>query len=954
MSTSGNENTMDYTTSSDYGNTMEYTTSSDYGNVPLLYAKLIAQLFSTLMSAFVGARHILQVVALKKQVRARRQLQTPILASADHGPYHPSASECYHGRTCDAYVQPTPPIFSSILNTVPLSSHQSCQATSTHVNAADEYRRNRLASFLVRERENALYAPIGGPDFITNESDDDRPRLVVTAVELWLPRAGNSFQLMFWAKAPHWCSQIASFCWVATLLLYIAKHRNRASFDVAIAHAIIWMVIVFYWILELYSSYYDTKGFVNAAKIIWKIMAVGCFLIISFCWLDFARRWRKQERRKGAYVVSKLASYTVAFFVFVGPIVITDLALGLHSSGIVMDTCSVNLAMWPFANAVIYLTKPTLCLKIFQAKPSRGLQGQYDSTDGQQANGLGRLGSRRFLSGGNGSAGAPNGIVGSGNTGDTSQKLLMSPSHHELKGLEIGDKIGEGVAVVYLGKWRGANVAVKMKAVLAALESAAGLAEFQHACNVEIQAEAEVMRGLCHPNIVLFMEAGFYRGSICIISEYCARGSLRDVLKQQAPDVKNLNWPTKLRLALGISHGIQYLHNANPPMIHRDLKSPNVLVDDSWHAKIADFGTLRFSEIVSSAAQLQSSQTKKKSSVKTPVVEMTGLVGTTRWMAPEVMRGERIYTSKVDIYSLALILWELIEGKLPFENTRWNYEVEDFVLKGIRPNIRSDLCPLRWKLLIVTCWQADPRERPTIQQVINSLQRIGREEVWDPTGPRFTGVSQLGISMSSSVSQSVSSSSCLDSPHATGPIGGFDRRNFPAALDENHASESDLSAESFAEEFSYVPTLDSLASPSILGVSNGGIFKSSKRSRSRSRHGSMDTSASSRLSAWSTTSSTVSMGVNDSGHFGPTSRSIGMNDLSASSVSVNTLHGSTSSSASGRSMGSSRTPKIKKKRPEWRRRTDTIEETQPTDHINLASQTFIESSPNGTSFIVNI
>eukprot|EP00644_Phytophthora_capsici_P006814 jgi/Phyca11/561951/estExt2_Genewise1.C_PHYCAscaffold_80290 len=247
-----------------------------------------------------------------------------------------------------------------------------------------------------------------------------------------------------------------------------------------------------------------------------------------------------------------------------------------------------------------------------------------------------------------------------------------------------------------------------MKAVLAALESAADLAEFQHACNVEIQAEAEVMRGLCHPNIVLFMEAGFYRGSICIVSEYCARGSLRDVLKQQTPDVKNLNWPTKLRLALGISHGIQYLHNANPPMIHRDLKSPNVLVDDSWHAKIADFGTLRFSEII-------------------PVVEMTGLVGTTRWMAPEVMRGERIYTSKVDIYSLALILWELIEGKLPFENTRWNHEVEDFVLKGVRPNIRADLCPLRWKLLIVTCWAADPRERPTIQQVINSLQRIGRE-----------------------------------------------------------------------------------------------------------------------------------------------------------------------------------------------------------------------------------
>ncbi|CAI5727406.1 hypothetical protein KXD40_005590 [Peronospora effusa] len=947
--------------SNESSNDFDFFTSSDYGNKGLLYAKLIAQVFSTLMSAFVGTRHILQVVALKKQLRAHRQLQTPVLAATDH-------SRCFMGRNCQAYV-PTPPAFpNDVLPT-------SCQTTATDSNDSEEYRRNRQASILLRERENALYAPIGGPDLITNESDDDRPRvsvasrilrvmcitdfifslsgIVVTAVELWAPQAGNSFQLMFWAKAPHWCSQVASFCWVATLAMYIAKHKNRASFDVAIAHAIIWMVIVFYWVLEIYSSYYDTKGFVYAATIIWKIMAVGCFLIITFCWLNFARRWRRQERRKGAYVVSKLASYTLAFFIFVGPIVVTDLAVGLHSSGLVMKTCSVILAMWPFVNAVIYLTKPSLCLKLFRAKSTRGVQGQHDLADGQHANGPNRHGSRRFMSGGgNGTAGTANGIVG-GNTGDTVPKLLMSPSHHELKGLEIGDKIGEGVAVVYLGKWRGANVAVKMKAVLAALESAADLEEFQHACNVEIQAEAEVMRGLCHPNIVLFMEAGFYRGSICIVSEYCARGSLRDVLTQ-APDVKNLNWPTKLRLALGISHGIQYLHNANPPMIHRDLKSPNVLVDDSWHAKIADFGTLRFSEIVSSAAQLQSSQTKNRNSVKVPVVEMTGLVGTTRWMAPEVMRGEHIYTSKVDIYSLALILWELIEGKLPFENTRWNHEVEDFVLKGVRPNIRSDLCPQRWKVLIGTCWQADPRERPTIQQVINSLQRIGREEVWDPTGPRFTGVSQLGMSMSSSVSHSMSSSSYMDSPNAIGPIGGFDRRNFPAALDENHASELESDAESFADEFSYVPTLDLLASPAILGASDGGMSQSSKESQCRSRQGSMETSASSRWSCVSTSSSTISMGVNDSGFFGSKSRSIGMNDPSASSISVVTFHGSTSSLASGRSMGSSRTPKIKKNRLEWRHCTDTIQEIQPSDHINAPPHTFVESSPNGTPFIVNI
>lgn len=922
-------------------------TSEEYGNIELLYAKFIAQVLSTLMSAFVGTRHVMQVVALKKEIRARRQFQTPMLAAAGHRPH-----------SCNESA-PTPPMVMHVSNCLRTSSHQS--TSGTHSSVSDEFRRNRGASTLVRERENALFAPIGGPDYLTNEGDDDRPRVsvasrilrvmcitdfvfsltgaVVTAVELWMPRAGDSFQLMLWAQAPHWCGQIASFCWVAVLALYIAKHRKRASFDVAIAHAIIWMIVVFYWVLELYSSYYGTMGFIHAAIIIWKVMAVACFLVITFSWLKFLRRWRQQERRKGSYVVSKLASYTLAFFVFVGPIVVTDLALGLHSSGKIRDTCSFILAMWPFVNAVIYFTKPTLCLKLFQTGPKRkSVRGPYDSTDGQHGNGHNRLVSRRFASAITGSG---NTINGDGTAGDSGQKLLMSPSHHELKGLEIGDKIGEGVAVVYLGKWRGANVAVKMKAVLAALESAADIVEFQHACNVEIQAEAEVMRGLCHPNIVLFMEAGFYQGSICIISEYCARGSLRDVLKQQTPDVKNLTWPTKLRLALGISHGIQYLHNANPPMIHRDLKSPNVLVDDSWHAKIADFGTLRFSEIVSSAAQLQASQINLRSSAKVPVVEMTGLVGTTRWMAPEVMRGERIYTSKVDIYSLALILWELNEGTLPFENTRWNHEVEDFVLKGERPTIHADLCPLRWKSLIVKCWHADPHERPTIQQVITSLQRIGREEVWDPTGPRFTGVSQLGTSMCSSMSQSISSSS--ESPTNVGPNG----RNFsrPAALDENYASESDSDTESFAEQFSYVPTLELLSSPDVSYLLEKGGTKRSKRLL---YHGSMDSSTGSRTSCLSANSSAVSIG-----NYDIEANNTGL-DNSASALSAEIVQRRKVSTSSGRSVGRSQARKVKKKRPEWQHRALTIQELQPADLISASPHTLVESSPNGTSFIVNI
>ncbi|KAF1331424.1 Tkl protein kinase, partial [Globisporangium splendens] len=528
-----------------------------------------------------------------------------------------------------------------------------------------------------------------------------------------------------------------------------ALKDNRAGFDVAIAHAIIWLIVVFYWVLELYAMYYQNKQFVTAAKIIWKVLAVACLLAIALSWLRFANRWRAQTRRNGALVLSKILAYAIAFFLFVSPNVIVDIAQGLnHKSDDVLVLTSAILALWPTANAVIYLTKQTLCLRFFQKHQERAADDVYSL----QA-------SRRLGGNGGVTGGGIDGLAGGG----VGQQRLMSPTSNELKGLVIGDKIGEGIAVVYSGKWRGANVAVKMKSLM--LDSSQQLEEFQHACNLEIQEEAEVMKGLCHPNIVLFMEAGFYKGSICIISEYCARGSLRDVLMRS--NVKHLSWPTKLRLALGICHGIQYLHNAHPPMIHRDLKSPNVLVDDSWHAKIADFGTLRFSEIVSSA--VQTSSVNKRSKNQT-VMDMTGLVGTTRWMAPEVMRGEKTYTSKVDIYSLALILWELIEGKLPFEATRWNHEIEDFVLQGRRPQIQDELCPMRWRTLIMTCWQPDPKERPTIQQVITNLQRIAREEVWDTTGPRFTGVSsQFSVTQSSVASQlsfvsSTVSASYMDSP----------------------------------------------------------------------------------------------------------------------------------------------------------------------------------------------
>ena len=127
---------------------------------------------------------------------------------------------------------------------------------------------------------------------------------------------------------------------------------------------------------------------------------------------------------------------------------------------------------------------------------------------------------------------------------------------------------------------------------------------------------------------------------------------------------------------------------------------------------------MRFSEIVGTRDGDRSGCGRSRN------IDMTGKVGTVRWMAPEMIREERIYDDKVDIYSFGLILWELIRGDLPYDDIGWNYCIEEAILNGERPRIVPGSCPRAWQYLIKACWHAEPTERPDIQDVVASLDRI--------------------------------------------------------------------------------------------------------------------------------------------------------------------------------------------------------------------------------------
>lgn len=150
------------------------------------------------------------------------------------------------------------------------------------------------------------------------------------------------------------------------------------------------------------------------------------------------------------------------------------------------------------------------------------------------------------------------------------------------------------------------------------------------------------MESLRHPNVVLFYGACVKYPNLGIVMEYCENKSLDILLANKSID---LPWDERKRIALEIATGMNYLHCFKPkPIIHRDLKSLNILIDECLRAKIGDFGWTRLK-----------------------AEKMTKMIGSHQWMAPEVITGEQ-YSEKADIFSYGIILWEIAAREKPYKS----------------------------------------------------------------------------------------------------------------------------------------------------------------------------------------------------------------------------------------------------------------------------------------------
>jgi len=250
--------------------------------------------------------------------------------------------------------------------------------------------------------------------------------------------------------------------------------------------------------------------------------------------------------------------------------------------------------------------------------------------------------------------------------------------------------VGKGTfGEVKRGLWRKEAVAVKfLKDDLA--NSMDNIKSFVEECNM--------LKNLRHPNILLFMGACTKGPNYFIVTEFCENGNLFELLHQHRS--YQLSWEDRRRIAIEIAQGMNYLHTFNPPILHRDLKSMNVLLDSYLQVKIADFGSTKFLE-----------------------VHMTKQKGTFQWMAPEVIKYSS-YTEKADIFSFGVIMNELAARSPPYLGVD-KHKVAEYV--SSKPNYRPSIpkgTPPAFAELMQKSWDANPEKRPSFSEIIDSLTKM--------------------------------------------------------------------------------------------------------------------------------------------------------------------------------------------------------------------------------------
>uniref|UniRef100_A0A0D3DA81 Protein kinase domain-containing protein n=2 Tax=Brassica oleracea var. oleracea TaxID=109376 RepID=A0A0D3DA81_BRAOL len=283
-----------------------------------------------------------------------------------------------------------------------------------------------------------------------------------------------------------------------------------------------------------------------------------------------------------------------------------------------------------------------------------------------------------------------------------------------------------GFGVVYKGELNdGTKIAVKRMESSASVVSDKGLAEFK--------SEIDVLTKMRHRHLVALLGYCLDGNERLLVYEYMPRGTLsQHLFHWKEEERKPLDWTRRLAIALDVARGVEYLHTfAHQSFIHRDLKPSNILLGDDMRAKVSDFGLVRLAP-------------EGNYSIETRVA------GTFGYLAPEYAVTGRV-TTMVDIYSLGVILMELVTGRKALDVTQredsvhlvtWFRRVaaskvrdENAFKNAIDPNIKLDEETLAsvekvWELAGYCCAR-EPYQRPDMSHIVNVLSSLTVQ--WKPT-----------------------------------------------------------------------------------------------------------------------------------------------------------------------------------------------------------------------------
>ncbi|WOL06826.1 putative leucine-rich repeat receptor-like protein kinase [Canna indica] len=238
---------------------------------------------------------------------------------------------------------------------------------------------------------------------------------------------------------------------------------------------------------------------------------------------------------------------------------------------------------------------------------------------------------------------------------------------------------------------------------------------------LEFKTEVEMLSRVHHRNLVELIGFCFEKGERMLIYEYVSNGTLTENLSGRSN--MQLDWKRRLYITLDSARGLAYLHElAKPPIIHRDVKSSNILLDDNLNAKVADFG---LSMLVSDSEKNHVSTTVK---------------GTLGYLDPEYFMTQQL-TTKSDVYSFGVVMLELIAGRVPIEKGKYivrevkmalDKDKEHYGLKDlIDPQVLKSGCLIgfhRFVDLALQCLEDSSEDRPTMNDIVKEIENLLKDD----------------------------------------------------------------------------------------------------------------------------------------------------------------------------------------------------------------------------------